>query len=212
MTMTSKTNITRYSFDTACHNLTRFVFDKAAQVTRVVGISYRESSQCPESGKAIAAEFERCRRACEPFPVYDGGCERTIYDIPAANYAFRFWHDSIHWTHGYGVGLADELRIADVHHAHAVRAFGVDSLEALIQRVDVAEQARFYSVTGEFVQDQKAFVWACVTRDIDALNIISPDYAINYALRVFEAERDAAESPAVPFVCGLPACAFCAAE
>jgi hypothetical protein len=209
MTMTSKTNITRHSFDTACHNLTRFVFDKAAQVTRVVGISYRESSQCPESGKAIAAEFERCRRAVQPFPVYDGGCERTIYDIPAANYAFRFWHDSIHWTHGYGVGLADELRIADVHHAHAVRAFGVDSLEALIQRVDVAEQARFYSVTGEFVQDQKCFVWACVVGDLALLGLINPAFAADYALRVCV---EATESPAVPFVCELPACAFCAAE
>jgi hypothetical protein len=183
MTMTSKTNVTPFAFDRACHNLTRFAFSEAARVTKTIGISYAAADNAPASGKAIAAAFEACRREVRAFPVYGGGCERTIYDVPAANLAFRFWHDFYHWIMAAGVGLADELRIAERHASRARDTFGADSLEALVQLLDVSEQARFYSVTGEFVEDQKAFVYACVTQDLGALAALSQDFADDFLLR-----------------------------
>lgn len=179
----NRTTVTAFAFDRACQNLTRFAFAEAARVAKNIGISYEASDSAPETGKAIAAEFEAARREVRAFPVYAGGCERTIYSIPEANHAFRFWHDFYHWIMGAGVGLADELRIAEKHAERARAAFGLGSLEALIQYVDVSEQARFYSVTGEFVADQKAFVFACVTLDIGALALVSQAFATDFMLR-----------------------------
>lgn len=152
-------------FDRACHNLSLFMFRKAEQIYRHTGISYDvvTAGQCPENGKQIKAVFEQCRKACKPFPVYDGGSENTIYDSPAANHAFRFWHDYLHYAHNLTIKAADELKAAELHREGVAAVFGADSLEARIMFADVAGQVLYYANTGKFVDNQRGFIFQCVT-------------------------------------------------
>lgn len=158
--------LTRHAFDQACSNLARFMHIKAAQVARHVGISYDvvPAEQCPSNGREIKAKFEECRRACKPFPVYDGGSENTIYSASdaSANYAFRFWHDYLHFAHNCTTGAADELKLAALHRAAVADVFGPDSLEARIMFADVAAQVHFFFNTGNFVQNQVGFIFAAL--------------------------------------------------
>ena len=45
------------------------------------------------------------------FPVFDGGCDSTIYPDAETNYAFRAWHDSIHLANGYSFNREDEIKV-----------------------------------------------------------------------------------------------------
>lgn len=156
---------TMAEFNTACHNLSLFMYRKAAAITKHVGISYDvvPDGKCPENGKQIRAMFDECRKACKPFPVYAGGSENTIYDSAAANHAFRFWHDYIHYAHNLTIKPADELKAAEWHKQGVAAVFGADSLEARIMFADVAAQVLFYANTGKFVENQKGFIFHCVT-------------------------------------------------
>lgn len=148
----------QYQFDVACGNLARFMFEQAAQVSRLIGISYQDAdeSEVPSLGYQIRETFERCIREVRPFPISRQGNESAIYGA-AANLAFRFWHDYLHYVHGLGVGLSSELKLAALHRDAVAKRFGADSLEARIMYADVAGQALYYANTKKFIEDQRRF-------------------------------------------------------
>lgn len=151
-------------FERACANLSRFMFFKAADIARHVGISFEAmpAEQCPDNGRQIKAAFESCRRACKPFPVFEGASDSSVYGSAAANHAFRFWHDYLHYAYDCTTGAADELKLDALHRAGVAAKFGERSLEARIIYADVAAQVAYYFNTGRFVQNQKGFVFAAL--------------------------------------------------
>lgn len=148
----------QYQFDTACSNLARFMFEQAARVTRLIGISYRDADECevPSNGVMIRMKFDHCIKTCQAFPISREGNESAVYGA-AANMAFRFWHDYLHFVHRLGVGLQDELKLAAIHREVVAQRFGADSLEARIMYADVAGQALHYALSKKFVEDQRGF-------------------------------------------------------
>jgi hypothetical protein len=148
----------QYQFDTACQNLARFMHEQAARVTRLIGISYRDADECevPSNGVMIRMKFDHCIKTCTAFPISREGNESAVYGA-AANLAFRFWHDYLHYAHRLGVGLRDELKLAAMHRDAVAKRFGADSLEARIMYADVAGQALYFANRGEFIKDQRAF-------------------------------------------------------
>lgn len=155
--------MTQYQFDVACGNLARFMHEQAAQVSRLIGISYQDAdeSEVPSTGSKIRDTFVQCIREVRPFPISREGNETAIYGA-AANLAFRFWHDYLHYAHGLGVGLSSELKLAALHRDAVAKRFGADSLEARIMYADVAGQALYYAHEGEFVEDQRKFDFGVV--------------------------------------------------
>jgi hypothetical protein len=95
-----------------------------------------------------------------PLPVFDGGCERTIYTRPAVNHAFRAWHDTLHLTLWAGFSHGGELAVARAHY-DACRRAGLPDASAALIGFDTWGQYRYFETTGEFLDDQREFVTRC---------------------------------------------------
>lgn len=96
----------------------------------------------------------------EPIPVFDGGCDRTIFSSPAVNHAFRAWHDSLHLEHGFGFDKPGEYGIAGLH-AELAAAAGLDAFDQRALLFEVFGQFNYAEVFGEFPTDQALFVGRC---------------------------------------------------
>lgn len=108
------------------------------------------------------------RKVCERLPVFDGGCEATIYPSPAVNHAFRAWHDAIHLTLCAGFDAPGELAVAREHERQA-RAAGLSELDVCTLFFDTWGQFRYAEMHGgAFPTDQAAFVAACFARGMSA--------------------------------------------
>jgi hypothetical protein len=102
----------------------------------------------------------------DPLPVYDGGCERTIFSTPAVNHAFRAWHDSLHLAFGLGFDKVGEYGAAGLH-MEAAAAAGLlteDQRALLFEVVGQFEYAAAHA--GEFPADQALFVARCFAHGI----------------------------------------------
>ncbi len=89
-------------------------------------------------------------------------CDPVIYDSPATNQAFRFWHDTSHIMFNLNFGADDEIELAD-HHLEAVRAEGyAGTIEHQLLHADTFGQAYFQMRTGQFVGNQLRFGTNCV--------------------------------------------------
>lgn len=106
----------------------------------------------------------------DPMPVYDGGCDRSIYSSPAGNHAFRAWHDLAHLSLGAGFDAAGELMVA-VYHVEIARAHGLSDLACRALWADTWGQFRYGQVHGldVFVDDQRTFVLDCLAFGIETV-------------------------------------------
>lgn len=94
-------------------------------------------------------------------PVFDGGCDHTIYSSPDVNYAFRAWHDSIHVQGGYGFDGRGEECAMWRQCAQLLEA-GLPTSDWFALYFDVWGQFLYSNAHGgEFPADQAAFVGAC---------------------------------------------------
>lgn len=101
----------------------------------------------------------------EPMPVFDGGCEATIFSSPAVNHAFRAWHDSLHLAHGLGFDKAGEYGTAGLH-AEAAAAAGLSPEDQRALIFEVVGQFEYAAVRGEFPADQALFIARCFAHGI----------------------------------------------
>jgi hypothetical protein len=101
----------------------------------------------------------------EAMPVYDRGCDKTIYSHPRYNYAFRAWHDRVHLDLDAGFGKMDEIRVCNEQVRQARERFvmlGLNEDDIRALTADVAGQVLYYYKYGEFVDDQSMFVADCM--------------------------------------------------
>lgn len=158
--------------DEARQNISLFVLAQAAMRERRLGFSCRASAQAPSSYGALLEEFRAAELSGLALRVSSLHNDPVIYDTPAVNLAFRYWHDTSHVLHGLSFDLEDELDLAD-HHLEALRAegFGPDTVEHQLLYADTFGQAYFQLCTGQFVANQVRFDTNCVLFGIDeALN------------------------------------------
>ena len=83
--------------------------------------------------------------------IWSGESDRTIWNDPKVNHAFRALHDAAHIESGLGFSVPEEIELA---RTQAARYDGI--LSDLIY-VEVAGQAMEYLKTGQFVKDQVSF-------------------------------------------------------
>jgi hypothetical protein len=97
-----------------------------------------------------------------PFPVWDGGCEHTIYSSPSVNHAFRAWHDTLHVALGAELDDEGERRVcgASILILRGTAGIVLDDLRAI--RFEIVGQLDYAARHGgQFPDDQAAFVAAC---------------------------------------------------
>lgn len=147
------------TFAAARVNLSRFMLSKADNMARLLGFGYVDKDVAPNDIEALRAAWAHSKRTGLALPVWAGGSDKTVYTSRGANYAFRFWHDSLHCMHGLGFNTADEITIGIMQTAEVATYFGPDSLESKIMFADTVEQSRYAARhNGEFPDDQLAFV------------------------------------------------------
>lgn len=137
--------------------LSLLVQEAATQLSGDFGFGFVAVATAPSTLQELSQQWQRCRVYKEPFPVWAGASDNTIYLRPEDNHAFRFWHAHLHVTRGLGMSLSDELSASVLHIEHVVRCYGKDSPEAALMAVDTAEQALYYMVHGEHVPNQLQF-------------------------------------------------------
>jgi hypothetical protein len=151
------------TFAIARANLSRFMLNKADQMQRLLGFGYVDRDHAPDDYAALMEAWHHSQHTGLALPVWSGGSDKTVYTSKGANYACRFWHDSLHCLHGLGFTTQDEITIGIMQTAEVTTFFGPDSIESKIMFADTVEQSRFAARNnGEFPEDQLSFVENCV--------------------------------------------------
>lgn len=121
----------------------------------VLGKDYIPHPDAPNTFPDLMRAHRECCLSGAPLPVFNGGCEDTIYGTPEANYAFRYMHDTVHVLMGLEFDVADETAAARAQ----LRMLGPLTKEEIRTfLIDSAGQALYHVMTGEFVEDQATFV------------------------------------------------------
>jgi len=122
------------------------------------GRDYVAVPDAPDTLDGVLAAWSRPG----PVPVYDGHADRTIFDMPAQNYAFRAWHDTCH-VRVLGAFDPDGERRTALAQARDVlgsRDLGTATERRLAARMvydEVTGQVAYLNAHGSFPGDQRAF-------------------------------------------------------
>jgi hypothetical protein len=135
-----------------------FVMRTALNIARVTGLNYEESEEAPSTYEEVIAEFQAAKTLNKPVRVYRGASENTIYTTPAANWAFRFWHDYVHFYWGLDFTKEAEIAVGRIQCAAVAAEFGLGSLEWRMMEQDTLGQVLYFAETGSFVDNQLEFI------------------------------------------------------
>jgi len=126
-------------------------------VSNLLPMGYDVSNNAPDTYERLVEHVNKTGRIL----VWSGASETTIYGDCEINYAFRAWHDFVHFTHKLGFSVLDEIEVCIIQCDQLVKHFG-NSLE--IQKfisylqAEIIGQAQYEVFYGEFPIDQCAFV------------------------------------------------------
>ena len=132
------------------------------------------TSDAPSSWAELQAwnqrwlDSARAYGTCYVLPVFDGGCENTVYPDNATNYAFRAWHDSLHLANGYSFSREDEIKVGLIHMQQARRA-GLAQRDLDVLIADTIGQIEYYHRHKQFVKNQARFVTDVLARGLLAV-------------------------------------------
>lgn len=153
---------------TARQQLTRFVEDQAQHTADEVGFGWRPDSDAPDRYDVLIAAYQHSTENGDNLPVSDLYCESTIYTSPAANMAFRFWHDVNHVRRGLSFELVDELELANWHLAELTgTGLGPETTAWQLLHADLVGQISVMALVRRFPLDQGSFSIDCVRRGFD---------------------------------------------
>lgn len=166
MTFASLNNI-----DTARRNLSFFVITKAHNIAKQIGFGYVDAPNAPECFAELKTAYNIAKSSGMALPVWNGASDKTVYNNPGANYAFRFWHDILHCMTNKGFSTAEEIAIGAMHVKAVQDEFGPHSLESLLMYGDTIGQSIYaMSHNGAFPEDQFEWIKAQLPGYIARLN------------------------------------------
>lgn len=93
---------------------------------------------------------------CPVMPVYNGGCDNTIWSKPEINYAFRAWHDTIHLEHGYDFTVYGEIMTCR-QHMQVLRENDLGHFVDILW-CEIVGQVLYYARKKKYVKNQREFV------------------------------------------------------
>lgn len=105
-------------------------------------------------------ELNACVQGTGRLAVWNGASGDTIFGDPETNYAFRAWHDWVHWRYQLPFTPDGEAAAAFVQVRHLVSRYGdgsdVVEMAALVL-CEVMGQVRYEKQTDAFPVDQRQF-------------------------------------------------------
>lgn len=143
-------------FTKACLGYEVFVRQAYWRHVKLLGYGYVAVPNAPETLDALDKAVRMSILSCAPFPVWEGGSERTVFSLPASNYMFRFLHDHEHVRQRLDVNTADEILLGE-QWTDRVFAATQDVGVARIAMIDTIGQTLHHSKHGEFPTNQRAF-------------------------------------------------------
>ena len=145
----------------AIEELSTFIMVQA-DMCKSRGWSYKATENAPESFKDLKAQTtHKC------IPIANYGCDTSIYDDNTINETFRFWHDVTHLELDVDFSMQGEYAVID-EHLKAAKQYGLSLLATRILFIDTAGQVEYYNKHSEFVQNQKSFLNACISKGINS--------------------------------------------
>ena len=142
------------------------LFERAtlAIAARLVPQGWRGHDKAPDNLRDLKALWENCARIGGPVIVSDQHCDRTVFSGPAANMAFRAWHDYRHITEGAEFDDAGERAVQDAMAADLrlyVRWLDVSSHQrgraSHLLRCENIGQLDYWRAFGRPPDDQRTF-------------------------------------------------------
>ena len=121
--------------------------------------------------KDLKKAFSKGITVDNPYMVFNGGSENTIYDLPETNFAFRVWHDSVHYNRDLNFSVADEVLVG----YYQARMFDNPLASCLIY-ADTAGQRIYYERHREFVVNQKEFVYMLAEKLLSIFKRFNTDH------------------------------------
>lgn len=115
--------------------------------------------------------FEELARAVvtrpygDKFPIYHGHCEKTILHANCANTWYRAWHDIVHLEVGGKFTLPGERVVVNTQ-MQEMEMLGFSEDECNIVWYDIMGQLLYFHKYRDYVQEQRAFVEACVCKGL----------------------------------------------
>lgn len=143
--------------------LTDFAIEQADRTVREVGFIWKPTAEAPSRFVDLERAFMRSQATGDPLPISSENNESLIYTTPAANTAFRFWHDVNHVQRRATFDLVDELELA-LWHLSVLEAEGFTpaSVPWKMLHADLIGQAQLMALTRRFPLDQQRFVSSCL--------------------------------------------------
>ncbi len=134
-----------------------------------LGIDPRPDNDGPTTLEQVRAAF---KREGTKFPVNTLGSDKTVFTDPTVNLLFRAWHDIGHAMLGAEFNAAGELEVAQWQASY------LNGIDKQIIMSDIVDQYAYYQETGEYPDDQRAFVIDKVFGKRGRLPPHSPRYAV----------------------------------
>lgn len=128
---------------------------------------WRFDPEAPGSYAKLKAWAQEHTLGVDPLPVFDGGCDKSIYTKDGNGY-FRAWHDYLHLSMDQGFNPEGEEQVA-MHHCATLTWVGAPYAVVKAVEADTIGQIRYYQATGRFVDDQRAFVAECLAQGMDVV-------------------------------------------
>lgn len=105
-------------------------------------------------------ELNQLLSSDKPMTVWSGASETTIFGSPEINYAFRAWHDAIHWKHQLPFTFEGEAAVAVKQVEELVGHYPehpqLNQFCALVL-AEVVGQAIYANIHNEFPPNQRRF-------------------------------------------------------
>tara|TARA_R110002012_G_scaffold318308_1_gene536358 strand:+ start:14592 stop:15050 length:459 start_codon:yes stop_codon:yes gene_type:complete len=145
--------MTNEEIELGIKELEQFYVNRKKELIYDKGWSWYLTNNAPESFKDL-----KNKAIDMQIPIADYGNDTCIYSSPDYNYLSRFWHDYMHLTLDRGFSFEDEKYVI-LNQLKGLNKAGVSMAAQTVFWVDMYHQAKYYNDTGEFVENQKEFVF-----------------------------------------------------
>ncbi len=140
-----------------------FEWATLAIAAKLVPQGWRGHDKAPDNLCDLQALWDNCARIGGPVIVSDQHCDRTVFSGPAANMAFRAWHDYRHITENAEFDDAGEHKVHQAMHfdlAFHLRSAAHDKRRDRALRLLDCEnigQLDYWRAFGNPPEDQRTF-------------------------------------------------------
>lgn len=111
----------------------------------------------PETYEGLVNEYQHCLNTLQPFLVWSGASDKTVFTSPQINHAFRFVHDTDHVILGADLTHDGEVKVIVPFIMEVFHAAGF--VAAVLCACDLLGQLWYGTNNhGAFVDNQEAFV------------------------------------------------------